>query len=623
MGKKFGEDNKDIQFHKFEKLLNKNKNKVDFSNMSPYEIINHLRDEDVRKNYKVLPSNRFVKKMFLTSFVAICLIVVYTVTGSGAKIQKNINIFVNKIDDKRESEKIIKNSLDYIIQGNFETLINVYRDRANDSYDNHFELVTMLNSISNVKEAKDELLKLKSKIEQSSLIKNPKDMRQNIYKLIDGFLLTNSLDEVKNILDRYRQALGNEVLFKEKEILYNLVLGNEQEAINIYSSIDLNTLNDEESILIYGKLSVIFDKIDKSIEALDKLLSLNINNMEVLPLIENIIAYNNSEFNQILNSYIEQNPENERLKLIRAIGNSSDLSKTQNNIEDIDSVIKVHLNDHLPKIVKLDILTKASRNNEALVIVNEFKGIENKTYDIYYALAKYSLNTNSFNDALNYVKESISLNPNFSENYDILLRGLINENKSININYFYLKMKSLDLLNTNIDKNFVDIYINNLNDINNALEILNFSNRISSFEANLKYKMAEIYIDQKRYEEAKQKLYETIALEEKSIYYRTLGVLLVQIGEVEDGINNIRKAYALDPSDILNLNNAGAYYANIEKDIQKAFSNIKAAYEGLNETYNQYEAFIIRENYFKLESIYNHETGESTTDEIPQIDYLY
>ena len=48
-------------------------------------------------------------------------------------------------------------------------------------------------------------------------------------------------------------------------------------------------------------------------------------------------------------------------------------------------------------------------------------------------------------------------------------------------------MKSLDILNTYIDKEFVLKYTNEFNDVNSALDILKFSNKISIYESGLKY----------------------------------------------------------------------------------------------------------------------------------------
>lgn len=623
MDEKFENVRQEFRSGRFERLLRKNKNKPDFSKMSPYEIINYLRDRDVRKNYKVLPSNRFFRKMIFTSLFAIFLIIFYTTSGSKDLLQRNLNVFVNRIGVKKEISKILDNRLDYIIQGDFNTLVDTYLLNSGSSLDQDLELSIMLGSISNFSQSKDELLKIKNKLEQGAVNKNSDDYKKILYKLVNNFILINDYDSVKDILDKNRAALGNDILFLEREILYFLLTNNSTEASNIYSSISLENIEDVDSILSYAKLSIIFNNLEKSVDAIDKALSKDIDNINVLGVIDTLVSYDFDKVGEILDSKIESNPDNERLNLIRARAFGNYLSENNRSIEDIDKVIKKHLDKNLPKIIKLDILTYTSRADDTMRLLNEFKNIENKTFDVYYALAKYSLDTKNFNDALNYIKQSIQLNENFGEGYNLLLDILSMQNKSTNINYFYLKSKSLNILNTNIDKDFSIRYSATINDIEKSIDILEFASKISVFESDLKYEIAAIYIDQRKDNEAKEKLNEAIALNERAIYFRTLGVLLIGLGEVDEGISNIRKAYTMDPEDILNLNNAAAYYVNVEKDIQRAFSNMKAAYEGLDESYSEYEAFIIRENYLKLSSIYDEATGNFDDSNIPFIDYLY
>ena len=373
MMKKFEGNSEEMQFERFErfeKLLKKNKNKPNFEEMSPYEIINYLREEDVRKNYKVLPSNRFFKKMMFSSFFAIFLVFFYVITGSGDIVQRNVDVFVNKIDNKKEVLSAINNSLDYIIEGDFRTLIDAYRSDSSNSFENHFELVIMLSSINNFSQAQEELLKLKGRVEQITLIRNDEEHKNNVYGLLDNFLLLNNLEEAKNILDKNRQSLGNDILFLEREIIYFLLMENKEEAINIYSSIMLDNIEDVNSILCYAKLSVIFNRFDRAIEALDKVLSKDINNINVLSVIDMMVSYDLNELNRTLDSYIEQSGGNERLRLLRAKANSKDLSRTQINIEDIDEFMKKYPNQNLPKIVKLEILTDSSRFEEATRLYN-------------------------------------------------------------------------------------------------------------------------------------------------------------------------------------------------------------------------------------------------------------
>lgn len=621
MKEKIGDEGNKIQLERFEKLLKKKKITPPFENMSPYEIINYLREENVRTKYKVLPSNRFFKKVVATAALAVFFITYYA--NNGSNIRKNVNLFVNKVSNSKQEIDNFQKQLEYVIQGDFKTLIDGYKAKSNLTHDQQFELIIMLSSIKNTKEAEEELIKLRNKIEQTTFVKNEKEHRQDIYKVIDQFILMNKLDEVKSMLDKHRQFLGEDVLFLQREVIYSLLNNNKDEAFKVYSSINLNNMDDVNSILSYATMSFIFNRFDNAILALDKALTIDFNNINILTVIDIMSYYNINELNKVLEQFIQNNSENEKLNLIRARANGRDLSKTEMNILDLDKVTKLHVNDVLPKIVRLEVLSNTKRFDEANILANELKNIPNKGFEIYYALSKYNLDIENFNEALNYVKESIVLNREFYGSYDILYNILSKQNKTININYFYLKMKSLNLLNIGIDQEFAYKYINGFNDIDGAIAVLEFASRISIYEPELRYKIAKLYIDKKKNEEAKVKLEEAIALNEKSSYYRTLGVLLTQMGHTEEGIANIRKAYEIDPNDILNLNNAGAYYANVEKNVPRAFSNVKGAYEELDGTQNEYEAFIIRENYFKLTTVYDEATGDYNDEEIPVIDYLY
>lgn len=614
---------KEVYFQRFDRLLKKKREKVDLSKMSPYEIINYLRENDVKKNYKVLPSNRFLyRATFISSFM-ILLVLSYGVVGNTSVIPSNIDVFISKSASSQDKKASIGNTIEYVAMGDIQTLIEMYKDNSLNSIDEHFEFVTILRAIGNLEQAKAELDKLKVKIEQGISVRNQEVNSKYIYKLLNYTILSNDLGECKKLLDKYSPSMSNSVLFKEKQIIHNLLTDNKEEAQKLYDGIDINAISNVDDLVSFSKLSVLFNRFDNALNAVNLILNVDSENTDIIPIIQMFKSYDKESINNVLNSLVEINHGNANFRLIRAMLNLDDVSKTQENLEDVQEFVKVHKDNMLSKSVKLEILTNAKRHDEALVIVNELKNIKEKNYFVNYVLSLYSFKNDNYNEALNYAKDSLNANSNFIPCYKLITDILIGENKISSLNYFYLKMKSLDILNTDIDKDFIIKYTDSFNDTDKAIHILEFSNKMSIYDADLKYRAAKIYIDQRKDNEAKEKLYEAIELNNKPIYYRTLGVLLISMGEEELGIENIRHAYELDPNDILNLNNAAAYYANIEKDIQKAFSNIKAAYEGLNDSYSQYEAFIIRENYFKLDSIYDYTTGEISSDEIPYIDYLY
>ncbi len=618
MGKKFKDRREsEAYFYRFDKLIKKRKYKKDLSHMSPYEIINYLRENDVKKNYKVLPSNKILHKVLFSSFCLIVLVSSYGVVGNTHLISKNVDVFTTKTEDNI----ILSNKIDYMAGGDLQTLIDIYRESSKKSIDDHFEFSLMLRSIGNVKQSDSELLPIEDKINGGSLVRSQEVNNSYVYRLLDEYLINNNLDKSKEILDRYEPSLGNEVKFKEKKIIYNLLAKTSEEAHIIYSTINKDSLNSVEDLVSFSKLSILFNNLSNALEGARMVLKIDPNETKIIEIVDMLKSYDKDKVNSLINDMGESIDYN--MRFIRSMINSEDLLKTQSNLEDIVEFSKVNKDSMLAKGVKLDVLTNAKREEETKVILSEFKAYKDKNFYIDYVLSKYNFKTNNINEALNYAKDSISLNDKFSPSYDLITDILISENKISNLNYFYLKMKSLDILNTSIDKNFIIKYTDSFNDPNKALEILEFSNSISLYDADFKYQAGKIYIDQRKDNEAKNLLYEAINLSNKPVYYRTLGVLLVSMGEVDLGIENIRKAYELSPDDILNLNNAAAYYANIEKDIQRAFSNIKASYENLDDSYSEYESFIIRENYFKLFSIYDEKTGKLSSDDIPTLDYLY
>ena len=329
-----GDRSREVYFERLDKIVKRKNKKVDFSGMSPYEIINYLREKDIRKNYKVLPSNRFLNVRLL--FHAVWFLVLsYSITGTYSVINQNIEILVNKIDGKNNESDIIESYLDYVIHGDFQNLINAYRNNSSISIESHLELVTLLSSINNISQAKEELTLLKNKISHNTLVRNQSDHKNNVYKLLDNLFLYNSLEEAREILDKNVQNLGDEIRFKEKEILYNLLSNNPDNALFIYNGIDLSSINDIDDIISYSKLSVIFNRFDNSLNGIIKTLASDPENTDVLSVIDMIKYYDMNKANDSLNFFIESQGATPELRFIRAIINIKDVSKTQSNLEDV------------------------------------------------------------------------------------------------------------------------------------------------------------------------------------------------------------------------------------------------------------------------------------------------
>ena len=96
-------------------------------------------------------------------------------------------------------------------------------------------------------------------------------------------------------------------------------------------------------------------------------------------------------------------------------------------------------------------------------------------------------------------------------------------------------------------------------------------------------------------------------------YHRALGAIYLEKEKNEEGIAQIRKAYSIDENDIGTLNNAAYYYIYVEHDINRAMSNIKAAYEGVKGTTPDSEKEIITDNYNRIKVIYDSSKSNSSS----------
>jgi hypothetical protein len=97
------------------------------------------------------------------------------------------------------------------------------------------------------------------------------------------------------------------------------------------------------------------------------------------------------------------------------------------------------------------------------------------------------------------------------------------------------------------------------------------------------------------------------------------------MGKAKEGIEETRTAYKYDENDILTLNNAGCYYIMYTNDFNKGYTNLKKAFEGINENTDEYTKKIIKENYDNvkiiIDKIQKGKGNESIT--VPDFRLLY
>jgi tetratricopeptide (TPR) repeat protein len=147
-------------------------------------------------------------------------------------------------------------------------------------------------------------------------------------------------------------------------------------------------------------------------------------------------------------------------------------------------------------------------------------------------------------------------------------------------------------------------YWHTSDDIHKALEYFNFASIIKPYDVEIKYNMALIKIFDGKGDEAIEILNKCSKLDESvPKYHRTLATIYMTQSKVVKAKAEIKSAYEADEEDILTLNNTGCYYISVEQNVEKGLENIKKAFQGLNDSYDEYTKKIIVENYDKVQKL--------------------
>ena len=92
----------------------------------------------------------------------------------------------------------------------------------------------------------------------------------------------------------------------------------------------------------------------------------------------------------------------------------------------------------------------------------------------------------------------------------------------------------------------------------------------------------------------------------------------------DDAIKAIRNSYSINKNDILTLNNAGCYYISIEGNVERGMTNLKAAYDGINDKTSENDKTIITDNYTKVKELYDaYNKKDGSTLHVPDLKLFY
>lgn len=497
------------------------------------------------------------------------------------KYNEALEIYISLYEESHEEIWLLKQAEIYSILEDYEKSRELIEDAKLKKEDNKEKLKDAMNSKLMEKDA--EVLNYMFFLQL---------MNKDFQKAIDdGKKYINIYDEYKPLIKTvFTLCLVNQDIEAAKAILKNY-------PVDYKSSYDLAE---------YACLYMILDDWEQGLNILRNAWAIDNDEHKVFDVIAQISADNSNVLIQKISTLIASHPVDNSYKLWLAKIYSM-REETADNALKLLSEIKGDFDGKLQyNLIKANALQNAGNEEESHGLISTIITATGEDYRTSHTAGWYFYNKHQYDEALYYANKSMEQNKNYTDNYAFLIPEIYkSQGKGRKAEPYFRKAIYNEPYNYNIFINLGSYFWNTENNDGKALEYYCFAEKLLPNNGEIKYKMAFININKKRYDEALKILKQCILLDSSiSKYHRSIGTIYMTQGNHDEGIKEIRIAYESDKKDILNLNNAGIYYITVEENIERGLYNLKAAYEKINNKTEKYVSDTIKENYNKAKELY-------------------
>lgn len=535
-----------------------------------------------------------------------------------------VSITVIRFQEKRQKNILFNTNIkvadEYFIKDEYENAIEKYNDIIKMDEDNPLWYV----KIAQAYLINGDLDNSRKYLEEAKQ-KNYKDDPEVLNYIISTELISKDYDEALKDGEKALEKFPNDNKIKKSMFTIYMVNKREDDAKKLFESYKPSKDSSFENAEYAGMLFTIGEK-DKAYEALEDAFNINMNEPKIYDVIAQEASNNFNELLEQISTLSKNSPDNKFYKMCLAkiyslTPDTSDMA--------LDILSKIGLDESNVEIQILKLTCYSNKQDYASgdKLVNKLLNDYKVDYRILHSISWYYLKKGDNEKALEYCKSSIEKNKDYCDNYAYLMPQILNAlGSSENRKNYFRKALYIEPYNYNIMLSAANFYANN-SDFDNALEYYKLSEILKPNDSDIKYNIALIYINQNKNEEAITVLNQCIKSDPSiSKYYRTLGTIYMVSGDYENGIKNIRSAYAVDETDCLALNDAGIYYIVAEENVERGYYNLLKAYEGLEirSDYDKETVDIITENFKKAKNIYDiYVNAKSQSIEIPDFTLLY
>lgn len=411
---------------------------------------------------------------------------------------------------------------------------------------------------------------------------------------------------------------------KLQQTMFSIYLGNNEaeKAKKIVKNykLDRESVND---LLAYAQMNFIIGNYEGALTTLNDAWKIDKNSLAIFDALE--MVKSKSILVDTCVKLQEKNKNQEGYKALLAKSYSLTEDKKDKSLSIIEELKKSVIESANIDLLEYNLVKDNEEKRDNLIesLVDKY---DEDTLVGEYVRAIKSYNNKKYDDAFKYAKKCIVLDKNYNGTY----YNLINEIKAAQqkpegaepfmLNALYNKTYDYNNLIRN-----AEYYKGVLKDSNKALHYYELASVIDDKNSEIYYNIGLIQFTNQRVDEAVKSIKKSISVNSKvAKYYRTLGCIYLEKKDSEASIDYIRKAYSIDENDILTLNDAAYYYAVIDNNIDRAMTNIKSAYKGIDDKTSEENKKIITDNYNRIKVAFDSSNRDnSTKSKVSELKLIY
>jgi predicted Zn-dependent protease len=377
----------------------------------------------------------------------------------------------------------------------------------------------------------------------------------------------------------------------------------------------------------YSRMLMLVGKWEEGYNELRRAWELNKDEYKIYDVLAQISLYNKDALLQNVTALSEKHPNDlvYKIWLAKIYSLSVDTVEQANKL--ISEIGNKDVGNMQIKLIKANVYKNVDKFSESDKLIENVISEHPDDYRTYHSAGWYYLYKKEYEKAKDYCNKSIEMNKEYPDNYAFLMPEILKQgSKKLTGEPYFRAALIKEPYNYNIMLNLANYYWYTANDSGKALKYFNLASIIKPQDAEIRYNMALIKIADGKINEAIEILKTCSKLNELvPKYHRTLSTIYMTQNKAGEAKAEIKNAYQADQNDILTLSNAGCYYITFEQNLDKGFYNITKAYEGLNDSYDDYTKKTIVENYDKAQKLKESYNKGSDNQElkIPEFTLFY